>query len=434
MTEPHHEDPLLSVRNLKKHYPITEGLLRRETGRVRAVDGVSFDIAAGEAFGLVGESGCGKSTTALSVLHLEEPTGGTVRFDGERLGEFGRRDRKQFRRRVQLVMQDPDSAFNPRMTVGETVAEPLQVHGMTDSDRRQRIVADTLEQVGLSGSAADSYPHEFSGGEKQRIALARALVLNPDLLVADEPVSALDGRTKADVLSLMNDLQEAFDLSILLISHDIDVVRQFCDRVAVMYLGRIVETGPTDEIVTDPHHPYTQILLSSVPSLDPDQQFTENIGDTLTDDLPDATDLPDGCRFHPRCPAIIPPAERSLTADEWRGVVALRFYLADDWTSVDHLRASLADGDTLKDQLRETFSLGDPIPDDAVEAALEDAVEALQNGSIPEAGDCLSEVTRTVCERETPTLRAEQAAHEVACHRYDPDKPGRAETDILTSD
>ncbi|MFC7236690.1 ATP-binding cassette domain-containing protein [Saliphagus sp. GCM10025317] len=214
-------DPLLSVRNLEKHYPITKGLLRREVGTVRAVDGVSFDVQPGEAFGLVGESGCGKSTTALSVLRLEEPTGGEVRFDGDDVRAYDDDELRRFRRRAQLVLQDPDSALNPRRTVGESVEEPLRIHGLHGSQRRRHVVEDTLERVGLSAAAADQYPHEFSGGEKQRIAIARALVLNPDLLVADEPVSALDGRTKADVLELLGRLQREFDVAIVFISHDV---------------------------------------------------------------------------------------------------------------------------------------------------------------------------------------------------------------------
>ncbi|MFT4884006.1 MAG: peptide/nickel transport system ATP-binding protein, partial [Natronomonas sp.] len=255
------DDPLVSVRNLELHYPVTEGLLRRETGRVRAVDGVSFDIRPGESFGLVGESGCGKSSTALAMLRMEEPTGGEIRFDGEDVLEYDAADLRRYRRRVQLVLQDPDSAFNPRMTVGEAVGEPLRVHGLSDSERRREIVADALERVGLSGEDADDYPHEFSGGEKQRIAIARALVLNPDVIVADEPVSALDGRTKAEVLDLLDDLQDRFGIAIVLISHDIDLVRRFCDRVAVMYLGEIVERGPTETVVGDPSHPYTRTLV-----------------------------------------------------------------------------------------------------------------------------------------------------------------------------
>ncbi|HKL28273.1 MAG TPA: dipeptide/oligopeptide/nickel ABC transporter ATP-binding protein, partial [Natrialbaceae archaeon] len=219
------EAPLLSVRNLKQHYPVTKGLLGREVERVRAVDGVDFDLRPGETLGLVGESGCGKSTVAETTLRLEDPTDGAIRFDGEDVAGYEGDALKEYRRRVQLVFQDPNATFDPRMSVGEAVGEPLLIHGMGDPDRRRAIVEDLLERVGLSAGDADRYPHEFSGGQKQRIALARSLVLDPDLLVADEPVSGLDVSVQASVLELMGDLQETFDLSILFISHDMSVVR-----------------------------------------------------------------------------------------------------------------------------------------------------------------------------------------------------------------
>ncbi len=418
-------EPLLSVSNLEKQYPITEGLLRREVGRVRAVDGVSFDLYPCEVFGLVGESGCGKSTTALSLLRLEEPTDGEIRFRGEDVRSYDRRELREFRRHVQLVLQDPDTAFNPRRPVGEALEEPLRVHGMTDGDRRRRIVADALERVGLAESDAESYPHEFSGGQKQRIALARALVLNPDVIVADEPVSALDGRTKADVLELMNDLQQEFGLSVLLISHDIDVVRRFCDRLAVMYLGTIVERGATKSVLDAPRHPYTRALVSSVPSLDPDWEREQAAGETLTDDLPDAADIPSGCRFHPRCQAIIPPEGIALSADTWRSVVTLRLSLEDEWNDIETLRRSLAgNAATLESGLRDEFGLPETLPDETVDAAVGDAIDALAREEIEAARGRLKDVTATVCERESPTLTDEHTAHEVACHRYTPELSG----------
>ncbi|WP_254841098.1 ABC transporter ATP-binding protein [Natronomonas marina] len=419
------EDPLLEVRDLEKHFPITEGLFRRETGRVRAVDGVSFEVGHGETFGLVGESGCGKSTTALSLLRLEEPTGGEVRFDGEDVLEYDGAELRSFRRRVQLVLQDPDSAFNPRRTVGEAVAEPLEVHGIDDPERRRRVVEDTLERVGLSASDADDYPHEFSGGEKQRIAIARALVLNPDLIVADEPVSALDGRTKTDVLALLGDLQREFDLSVLLISHDIGLIRRFCDRIGVMYLGSLVETGTAAEVVEDPKHPYTRMLVSSVPSLDPAE--TSTAIETPSEELPDAADVPSGCRFHPRCPAIVPPESVELPRERWLDVVGFRFHLDDEWDDAATLRSSLssAGGEvTSPESIRERFDLGDPLGDEAVEAAVADAAEAIANDDLERARTRLEAATETVCERHSPDRTVESDGRTVACHRYDPDEPG----------
>ncbi|MFB6311764.1 MAG: ATP-binding cassette domain-containing protein, partial [Salinirussus sp.] len=234
-------EPLVRVQDLTKHYPITKGVLRREVGRTRAVDGVDFEIGRGETLGLVGESGCGKSTVGTTLLRLEEPTAGDVYFDGEPVSEFDGERLKQFRREAQMIFQDPVSSFDPRMTVGQSVAEPLQIHGLRDADRRRAIVEDLLDRVGMMAEDADAYPNEFSGGQKQRIALARALSTNPRLIVADEPVSALDVSVQSEILSLLDSIQEEFGLSLLFISHDMGVVREICDRVAVMYLGEIVE-------------------------------------------------------------------------------------------------------------------------------------------------------------------------------------------------
>ncbi len=430
------DGPLLEVTDLEKHYPITEGLLRRETGRVRAVDGVSFSLDRGETLGLVGESGCGKSTTALSVLRLEEPTGGEVRFDGQDVSEFGRRELRAYRRNVQLVLQDPDTAFNPRRTVGQAVAEPLRVHGLADGDRRREIVEDTLERVGLAAENADGYPHEFSGGEKQRIAIARALVLNPDVVIADEPVSALDGRTKAEVLGLLDDLQDRFGLAVLLISHDLDLVRRFCDRLAVMYLGSIVERGPAAEVSEVPQHPYTQVLLSSLPSLD--AGVGETVGGARTGEPPDASDVPSGCRFHPRCPAIIQPEAVSLPREQWLDVVALAVHLRDDWADADGLLASLPDGDGdgqgVEARLRAAFDLPETVADERVDEAIAGAAAALAGGDLDAARGRLDGVVSGVCEAHDPDLSDAHTPHEVACHRYDPTVPGAPETGIEVRD
>jgi peptide/nickel transport system ATP-binding protein len=432
------DDPLVSVRNLELHYPVTEGLLRREAGRVRAVDGVSFDLRAGESLGLVGESGCGKSSTALAMLRMEEPTGGEVRFDGEDVLEYDDADLRRYRRRVQLVLQDPDSAFNPRMTVGEAVGEPLRVHGLADDERRREVVEDALERVGLAGADADDYPHEFSGGEKQRIAIARALVLNPDVIVADEPVSALDGRTEAEVLGLLEDLQERFGIAVVLISHDIDLVSRFCDRVAVMYLGEIVERGPTDAVVENPSHPYTRTLVASIPSLDPAAPADAAGADLLTDDLPDATDVPSGCRFHPRCPAVVPPEDLDLPRNQWQGVAAFRFRLDGEWNDAEEFRAALlreippaerSDTD-LAAAVRTAFDLPAELADSDAEAALGEAVDAIEDEDLDAARRRLADIATSVCEQEEPSAADAETSHHVACHRYDSSVPGETETGI----
>jgi peptide/nickel transport system ATP-binding protein len=397
-------DALLSVENLVKHYPVKRGLLRREVSRVRAVDGVSFDLRRGETFGLVGESGCGKSTLATTLLQLEAATDGAVHFDGQDLTEQSSEDRRRFRRRTGMVFQDPESSFNPRMTAGESVAEPLDIHGMRDADRRRAIVEDLLERVGMSPDDYDRYPHEFSGGQKQRLALARALVLNPDLLVLDEPVSALDVSVQADILSLLDDLQTEFDLAVLFVSHDMSVVREVCDRVGVMYLGELVELAPTDALFDDPQHPYTRALLSSVPNPDPSQRGGAV---QLSGDVPDPADPPAGCRFHTRCAEVIQPDGYDLPQATWRDVYDLRVDVARDGVDLD------AD-----DSVRDEYGIPDPLPNEDAEAALAAALDDLAAGNRESADQRLAAFD-TACRTTNPELRATPAGHLGACHRAD---------------
>jgi peptide/nickel transport system ATP-binding protein len=408
MTE--RDDPLLAVEDLQCHYPITEGWLRREVGRVRAVDGVSFEIDTGEALGLVGESGSGKTTLAHALLGLEDRTGGTVRFDGDPVGDLSGAERRAFRRRVQLVVQDPNEAFDPRMRVGRAVAEPLALNGMADADRRQAIVEDLLERVGLDAADTERYPHEFSDGEKQRLAIARALVVDPDLLIADEPTSALDARVKADVLALLKDVREEFDVSILFVSHDIDVVRRFCDRVAVLYLGEIVEQGATEAVLDAPAHPYTRVLLDSVPSLDPAAQSRVR---PLTDTVPDPADPPSGCRFHTRCPAVIGPEE--LSAEAWERLAAVRFTV-----QAGELPPEIDTGDPPdRETVRATFDLPESIADETIEEGVDDAVGALADGDLDRARERLAAVLPTICEQQVPGT-VDVDGRPVQCHRHDP--------------
>ena len=293
-------DPVIEVDELEKHYPITKGVLRRQVGTVRAVDGISFDIERGETVGLVGESGCGKSTAATSILQLEKPTGGDVRFDGESL--LGKTDQelKQFRRNAQIVFQDPESTFDPRMSVGESIAEPLRIHGVSNRKKRRAVAMNLLDRVGMERSDIDRYPHEFSGGQRQRVGIARALALDPEFIVLDEPVSALDVSVQAQILNLLGDLQAEFDLTYLFIAHDLSVVRHISDRVAVMYLGEIAEIGPVEAIFERPSHPYTEALLESVPRANTAERDRDV--EALAGDVPSPRDPPAGCRFHTRCP------------------------------------------------------------------------------------------------------------------------------------
>ena len=424
------ENPLLSVRELKKHYPITEGLLSREVGRVRAVNGISFDLHRGETLGLVGESGCGKSTAARALLRLEEPTAGTVTIDGENIGEYGRTDLKRLRRRAQMIFQDPTSSFDPRMSVGEAVAEPLAAHGLRDAERRRWIVEDALERVGLSGEDYDRHPHEFSGGQRQRIALARALVLNPKLLVADEPVSALDVSVQAEILELLNDLQRGFDLSLLIISHDMGVVSQVCDRIAVMYLGEIVEIGPTEEVFDNPQHPYTRALLSSIPTLNPRARGRSG---GLSGDVPDPANPPAGCRFHTRCPAVIPPDGYAFIQKNWRGVMDLRVQIANRRIDLDTYREILVTegaaestnqvtGEQLQSALRREYGIPTKLSDDEAEEVLSAALGDIVTGDFDAAEARLSTEFASVCEQHHPTLQETNANHPAACHLHDETK------------
>jgi peptide/nickel transport system ATP-binding protein/oligopeptide transport system ATP-binding protein len=295
-------EPLVEVRNLVKHFPITRGVLvQRQIGAVQAVDGVNFDVMRGETLGIVGETGCGKSTTARLIMRLLEPTGGEIRFDGDDITRLKGRSLKAIRRDVQMIFQDPYSSLNPRKTVGATIGQPFAIHGLAKGKgERKRAVQELMEMVGLNPEHYNRYPHEFSGGQRQRIGVARALALKPKLLIADEPVSALDVSIQAQVLNLLLEMQRQLQLTLIFIAHDLSVVRHMCDRVAVMYLGRIVEIGPGEPLYGFPRHPYTGALLSAVPVADPALHAGQR--ELLSGDVPSPANPPKACRFHTRCP------------------------------------------------------------------------------------------------------------------------------------
>lgn len=292
-------EPMIKIENLKKSFPIRGGVLGKKIGEVKAVDDVSFSIQKGETLGLVGESGCGKSTTGRMILRLLEPTSGKISFEGKDITNLSNTELRTIRSQMQMIFQDPFASLNPRHTVEKILEEPLIVHDVKDKKERKRKVKELLEIVGLNESHLKRYPHQFSGGQRQRIGIARALILNPKLIIADEPVSALDVSIQAQVLNLLKDLQKNFDLTFLFIAHDLGVVRHISDRVGVMYLGRIVELADSEDVYTNPKHPYTQALLSAVPIPDVDYQKERII---LQGDVPSPANPPNGCAFHTRCP------------------------------------------------------------------------------------------------------------------------------------
>ena len=306
--------PLLEVRDLKKYYPIRRGVFGRVEGFIRAVDGVSFDLYEGETLGLVGESGCGKTTTGRTILRLVEPTGGRVRYRGQDITRLPARALRRLRREMQIIFQDPFGSLDPRMTAGQIVAEPLVVHGVPRRERERR-VAELLERVGLAPQDARRLPHEFSGGQRQRLSIARALALRPRLVVCDEPVSALDVSIQSQILNLLMELQREYGLTYLFIAHDLNVVRHVSDRVGVMYLGRLVELADADELYARPAHPYTQALLSAIPEPDPERRRERIV---LRGDVPSPARPPSGCRFHTRCPLAQDRCRREEPA--WRPI------------------------------------------------------------------------------------------------------------------
>lgn len=306
--------PLLEVKGLKMHFPITSGLLSRKVGDVKAVDGIDFVVRRGEILGLVGESGCGKTTTGRCVLRLEKPTEGQILFDGVDITKLGAGDLQPLRQRIQVIFQDPYSSLNPRMKIGDIIAEPMAVHGIIpDAAKRDARVRELLTICGLNASFTDRYPHEMSGGQRQRVGIARALAMNPEFIVCDEPVSALDVSIQAQVVNLLEDLRDKFGLTYLFIAHDLSVVRHLCQRVAVMYLGRIVEMADSDELFDNPQHPYTRALLAAVPIPDPAVEQGREFR-PVKGEVPSPINPPSGCVFHPRCPMAVERCSRERPA------------------------------------------------------------------------------------------------------------------------
>ncbi|OTF01952.1 ABC transporter ATP-binding protein [Halorubrum sp. SD683] len=413
-------EPILRVENLKKHFSTGSGVfdtveldlsggfpLKRTIEHVRAVDDVSFEIERGETLGLVGESGCGKSTLGRTILRLLKPTEGNIYFKGRNIADLDKGELRRTRKDQQMIFQDPQSSLNPRMKVGPIVEEPMQAHGLYD-DRREERTRELLEAVGLDPQHYNRYPHQFSGGQRQRINLARALSVDPDFIVCDEPTSALDASIQAQVLNTMRELQDEFNLTYLFISHDLSVIRHISDRVAVMYLGRIVELAEKEELFEDPKHPYTRSLLSAIPVPDPSQAGSRTI---LQGDVPDPVDPPSGCRFRTRCPELIPPEAYALEGDAW---AAVREFMravrrqAFDPTDRRAIEAEFFDGVTVG---------GD------AGVIVDDAIEDVLAGEWETATELLTEsfAEQSVCARREPAYELESSrggTRYAACHLH----------------
>ena len=414
------DEPILRVENLKKHFSTGSGVfdtveldlsggfpLKRTIEHVRAVDDVSFEIERGETLGLVGESGCGKSTLGRTILRLLKPTEGNIYFKGRNIADLDKGELRRTRKDQQMIFQDPQSSLNPRMKVGPIVEEPMQAHGLYD-DRREERTRELLEAVGLDPQHYNRYPHQFSGGQRQRINLARALSVDPDFIVCDEPTSALDASIQAQVLNTMRQLQDEFNLTYLFISHDLSVIRHISDRVAVMYLGRIVELAEKEELFEDPKHPYTRSLLSAIPVPDPSKAGSRTI---LQGDVPDPVNPPSGCRFRTRCPELIPPEAYALEGDAW---AAVREFMR----AVRRQAFDPADRRAIEAEFFDGVTVGGDAG-----VIVDDAIEDVLAGEWETATELLTEsfAEQSICAQREPAYELESSrggTRYAACHLH----------------
>jgi peptide/nickel transport system ATP-binding protein len=428
---------ILEVRDLKKYYDLGGGFLDKllgERGDVKAVDGVDLDIYEGEILAVVGESGCGKSTLAKTILNLEDPSGGSVTYRDDDITGLEPKEMRPYRKEMQMIFQDPAGSLNPRKTVGTILTTPLKVHGIGDGKKeREEIAKSALEDAGLEPSHFNRYPRQFSGGQQQRVGLARALVLKPDLLVADEPVSKLDVSVQAQILNRLTDLQSEYNLSMMFIAHDLSVVRHIADRVAVMYLGEIIEVAPVDELFENPQHPYTRSLLSAVPRIDPTAGGERVI---LEGSVPTPIDPPSGCRFHTRCPAVIPPEPWTHGQKLFKAAFTYRIVLGNEEVEIGSVKDRIeaddreaSDDAIVQYMLEHTYS-GDleATPSGIVET-LRSATERYVDGERGAATETLREAFPSPCVDEHPSMIEALDGHIAACHRVDPKAPGERGSD-----
>ncbi|MDB2223093.1 ABC transporter ATP-binding protein [Halorubrum ezzemoulense] len=409
-------EPLLRVEGLEKYYESESDFIDRLLGRqkkVKAVDGVSFEIEAGETLGLVGESGCGKSSIGRSILQLREPTAGSVYFKGEDITTFSDRELRDLRKEMQIIFQNPQSSLNPRLTVNDIIGEALDIHGIEGGVSRDARIKELLDRVGLNASHANRYPHEFSGGQLQRIGIARALAVDPDFIVCDEPVSALDVSVQAQILNLLEDLQDELGIAYLFIAHDLSVVEHIADEIAVMYLGKMAEIGTPEELFAPPQHPYTEALLSAIPEPDP---LWEGDRILLEGSVPSPIDPPSGCKFHTRCPRVIPPSDYEFEQAEWRAVMSLRHRAREEDIAVETFDAGES---ALMEALREELDLPSTLSDPEAEEVVQEALRLVADEEFEHAERVLDETFDTPCSTDEPVLRQTDAGR-VACHLFDP--------------
>ena len=435
-------EPILQAENLRKYYDTSEGFVDTLLGRnqlVKAVDGVDLELYEGETLGVVGESGCGKTTLGRSLLQLVEPTDGSVYYrepvDGDPdsrreidLTDLSSSRLRDLRKNLQYIFQDPFSSLNPRLTVGDIIGEPLDIHDIAEGGERTERIYELLEIVGLNPSHAHRYPHEFSGGQRQRIGIARALAVDPEIIVCDEPVSALDVSVQAQILNLLEDLQDEFGLSYIFIAHDLSVVEHISDRVAVMYLGEIAEIGSTEEVFSPPYHPYAEALLSAIPEPDP---LWEGEQILLSGTVPSPLDPPSGCRFHTRCPRIIQPDKYDLAQDEWRSIVDLkqRIKAAETLESITAVEeedggstvpdSTDVDREELDDLIRREFSLPKPMADARAERELSEAIDRLHVEDVDGAITVFEDAFTSPCETYRPEQVPTGETHHISCLLYD---------------